>query len=91
MYQIIILYTLNLQNIICELYLNKAEKRKTRKTDSKCRNRSSEYEYQSHTEQLPMYKPFISPGDLPDPGVKPRSPRLQADALPSEPPGKPLP
>ena len=34
--------------------------------------------------------PFPSPGDLPDPGIKPRSPALQADALPSEPPGKPL-
>ena len=31
-----------------------------------------------------------SPGNLPDPGVVPRSPALQADALPSEPPGKPL-
>ena len=29
--------------------------------------------------------PFPSPGDLPDPGIKPRSPTLQADALPSEP------
>ena len=28
--------------------------------------------------------PFSSPGDLPDPGIKPRSPALQADALPSE-------
>ena len=34
--------------------------------------------------------PFPSPGDLPDPGIKPRSPALQADALPSEPPGKSL-
>ena len=33
--------------------------------------------------------PFPSPGDLPDPGIKPRSPALQADALQSEPPGKP--
>ena len=33
--------------------------------------------------------PFPSPGDLPDPGIKPKSPTLQADALPSEPPGKP--
>ena len=33
--------------------------------------------------------PLPSPGDLPDPGVEPRSPTLQADALPSEPPGKP--
>ena len=34
--------------------------------------------------------PFPSPGDLPDPGIEPRSPTLQADALLSEPPGKPL-
>ena len=33
--------------------------------------------------------PFPSPGDLSDPGVEPRSPTLQADALTSEPPGKP--
>ena len=32
--------------------------------------------------------PCPSPGDLPDPGIKPRSLALQADALPSEPPGK---
>ena len=30
---------------------------------------------------------FPSPGDLPDPGIKPRSPALWADALTSEPPG----
>ena len=29
--------------------------------------------------------PFPSPGDRPDPRIKPRSPALQADALPSEP------
>ena len=33
--------------------------------------------------------PFPSPGDLPDPGIKPGSPTLQADTLTSEPPGKP--
>ena len=33
--------------------------------------------------------PFPSPGDLPDPVIEPGSPALQADALPSEPPGKP--
>ena len=32
--------------------------------------------------------PFPSPRDLPDPGIEPGSPALQADALPSEPPGK---
>ena len=30
--------------------------------------------------------PFPSPGNLPDPGIEPMSPALQADALPSEPP-----
>ena len=34
--------------------------------------------------------PSPSPGDLPNPGIEPRSPALQADALPSEPPGKPF-
>ena len=33
--------------------------------------------------------PFPSAGDLPDPGIEPRSPTLEADALTSEPPGKP--
>ena len=32
--------------------------------------------------------PFPSPEDLPNPGIEPGSPSLQADALPSEPPGK---
>ena len=32
--------------------------------------------------------PFPSPGDLPDPGMEPRSPALQVNALTSEPPGK---
>ena len=32
--------------------------------------------------------PFPSPGDLPDPRIEPKSPALQADSLPSEPPGK---
>ena len=34
--------------------------------------------------------PFPFPGDLPNPGVLPRSPMLQADSLPSEPLGKPI-
>ena len=42
----------------------------------------SKQEYQSGL-------PFPSPGDLPDPGIKPRSPVLKADSLLSEPPGKP--
>ena len=34
--------------------------------------------------------PFPSPGALPDPGIEPRSPTLQADTLTSEPPGNPM-
>ena len=41
----------------------------------------SRQEYQSGS-------PFPSSGNLSDPGIKPGSPTLQADALPSEPPGK---
>ena len=33
--------------------------------------------------------PFPSPGDLPNPGIEPVSPVLQADSLPPESPGKP--
>ena len=33
--------------------------------------------------------PFPSPGDLPDPGIKPGCPVLPADSLPPEPPGQP--
>ena len=33
---------------------------------------------------------FPSPGDLPNPGIKPRPPTLQVDSLPAEPQGKPL-
>ena len=34
--------------------------------------------------------PFPPPGDLPDLGIEPRSPALQADSLPTELPGKPV-
>ena len=34
-------------------------------------------------------QPFPSPGDLPNSGIKPRSPTLQVDSLPAEPQGKP--
>ena len=45
---------------------------------------SMEFSRQEHWSGLP----FPSPGDLPDLGIKPRSLALQADSLPSEPPGK---
>ena len=34
--------------------------------------------------------PFLSPGDLPDPGIEPGSLALQADSLLTEPLGKPI-
>ena len=34
--------------------------------------------------------PFHSPGDLANPGIEPRFLTLQADSLPSEPPGRPI-
>ena len=34
--------------------------------------------------------PFLSPGDLPNSVIEPGSPALQADSLPSKPPGKPM-
>ena len=34
-------------------------------------------------------QPFPFSGDLPNPGIEPRSPTLQADSLPAEPQGKP--
>ena len=36
----------------------------------------------------PTIQPFPSPKDLPNPGIEPRSPTLQADSLLIEPPGK---
>ena len=35
-------------------------------------------------------KPFPSPGNLPNPGIKPRSPALEADSLLARPQGKPI-
>ena len=49
--------------------------------------RSVEFSRQEYWSGLPS---FPSPGDLPDLGTKLGSPSLQADALPSEPPGKSL-
>ena len=44
-----------------------------------------EFPRQEHWSGLP----FPSPGDLPDPGIEPGSPTLEAEALLSELPGKP--
>ena len=53
-------------------------------------NKWSEVTVTSHS--LPEYWsgwPFPSPGDLPNPEIKSRSPTLQVDSLPAEPQGKP--
>ena len=47
---------------------------------------SMEFSRQEYLRKLP----FPSPGDLPNPGIEPRSPALQADSLLPEPPGKPF-
>ena len=55
------------------------------------------YSLQSHGLYSPWTSParilewvaFPSPGELPNPGIEPRSPALQADSLPAEPQGKP--
>ena len=46
---------------------------------------SMEFSRQEYCSELP----FPPPGDLPGPGMEPTSPTLQADSLPSQPPGKP--
>ena len=58
---------------------------KTAWTEESSRLQSMEF---SRPEYWSGY-PFPSPGDLPNPWIKPRSPILQADSLPAEPPGKP--
>ena len=53
------------------------------------------YELVNHTvhgilqARIPEWVAFPSPGDLPNPGIEPRSPTLPADSLPSEPQGSP--
>ena len=42
-----------------------------------------------HQARILAWVAFPSPGGLPNPGIKPRSPTLQADSLPGEPQGKP--
>ena len=46
----------------------------------------TEFSWQEYWRGLP----FPTAGDLPDPGIKPGSPALQADSLPFELPGKPI-
>ena len=54
-------------------------------TETRQASLSIEFSRQEYWSGLPC----SPPGDLPNPGIKPRSPTLQADSLPSEPRGKP--
>ena len=53
---------------------------------------STPFTIQSMEFSRPEYwsgEPFPSPGDLPNPGIKPKSPALQVDSLLAKPQGKP--
>ena len=57
-----------------------------------CQTVCDAMDYASMQFSRPEYwsgKPFPCPGDFPNAGIEPRSPALQADSLPTEPPGKP--
>ena len=53
-----------------------------------CSPRSSSLSMGFSSQEYWSGLPFPSPGDLPNPGIEPRSPALHTDALTSEPPGK---
>ena len=65
--------------ILLEFLLNSLEK-------SSCDPLSMEFSRQEYWRG----QSFLSPGHLPNPGIEPKSPALQADSLLSEPPGKPM-
>ena len=44
--------------------------------------------HRSFRQEYCSWLPFLSPGDLPEPGIEPTSPALQADSLLTEPPGE---
>jgi len=52
-----------------------------------CRGSSTHGIFQA---RIPKWVAILSPGDLPDLWIEPRAPSMQADSLPSEPPGKPI-
>ena len=54
-----------------------------------CRQILYQLSYQGSSKKYWSGLPCPPPGDLLNPGIEPRSPTLQADSLPSEPPGKP--
>ena len=80
------------------LYLGKSKSKLTILVCTQCSNKvqltlHTEKAMASHSSTFAWKIPWTEepgglPGDLPDPGMEPRSPALQADTLPSEPPGE---
>ena len=71
-----------------ELEFRSASQRQKRKLLSRVRLFATPWTIQSMGFSRPEYwsgEPFSSPGDLPNPGIEPRSPTLPADSLPAEP------
>ena len=71
---------------------SKSERKVKGKSLSRVRLFATPWTTQSMEFSRPEYwsgQPFHYPGDLPNPGIEPKSPTLQADSLPAEPPGKP--
>ena len=60
----------------------------TANTDSPCCSIVLGYIFRRLGQEYWNEKPFPSPGDFPNSEIESRSPALQADSLPSEPPGK---
>ena len=64
----------------------------TVKIDQSCQTLCNPMDYTVHgilQARILEWVAFPSPGDLPNPGIKARSPTLQGDSLPAEPQGKP--
>ena len=72
------------QTYVCEKSLSPVWLAVTPRTVAPRASPSMEFSRQKYCSGLP----FPSPGDLPNSAIEPRSLALQADSLPSEPPGK---
>ena len=65
------------------------ENRSERESHSVMSNSLQSHGLYSPGQNTGVGKPFPSPGDLPNPGIEPRSSALQVDSLPAEPHRKP--
>ena len=88
-----LLHSLSFVHSWCIVYINHYERAKVKvKVTQSCPTLCDPIDIQFMEFSRPEYwsgQLFPSPGDLSNPGIKPRTPTLQADSLPAEPPGKP--